>query len=141
VIAYGELSTGIRKGFAAANSDLGTGSSGCNPLYCGSAGDMRNPLAIALGDTSSVIRSGSIISATGRSIVHSFYQQNTQKAYFDGCSTGGQNALMEAQRFPSDYNGILAGAAAFNRTHMHMVGLAVWQDTHATPGRSFSQVK
>jgi len=42
---------------------------------------------------------------------------------------------MEAQRFPGDYNGILAGAAAFNRTHLHMVGLALWQDTHATPGR------
>src|ERR1700730_6774041 len=52
VIAYRELSAGIRKGFAATNSDLGTGSSGCNPLYCGSAGNMGNPLAIALGDPS-----------------------------------------------------------------------------------------
>ena len=43
--------------------------------------------------------------------------------------------LMEAQRFPADYNGILAGDAAFNRTHLHMGGLALWQDTHATPGR------
>src|SRR3979490_72040 len=52
VIAYDELSPGIRKGFATTNSDLGTGSSGCNPLYCGSAGNMGNPLAIALGDPS-----------------------------------------------------------------------------------------
>jgi feruloyl esterase len=42
---------------------------------------------------------------------------------------------MEAQRFPNDYNGILAGAAAFNRTHLHMAGLASWQNTHASPGR------
>jgi feruloyl esterase len=42
---------------------------------------------------------------------------------------------MEAQRFPDDYNGILAGAAAFNRTHLHMAGLAGWQNTHASPGR------
>jgi len=42
---------------------------------------------------------------------------------------------MEAQRFPNDYDGILAGAAAFNRTHLHMAGLASWQDTHASPGR------
>ena len=149
-IAYGELSTGIKQGFAAANSDLGTGSSGCNPLYCGSDGNMGNRLAIAFGDPSTPstglfghperindfgYRAIHLMTLRGKEIVRSFYQQNAQKAYFDGCSTGGQNALMEAQLFPGDYNGILAGAAAFNRTHMHMVGLAVWQDTHATPGR------
>ena len=42
---------------------------------------------------------------------------------------------MEAQRFPNDYDGILAGAAAFNRTHLHMAALAVWQDTHASASR------
>jgi feruloyl esterase len=42
---------------------------------------------------------------------------------------------MEAQRFPNDYDGILAGAAAFNRTHLHMAGLGSWQNTHASPGR------
>src|SRR5260370_42139815 len=42
---------------------------------------------------------------------------------------------MEAQRFTHDYDGILAGAAAFNRTHLHMAGLAGWQNTHASAGR------
>ena len=149
VIAYRELATGIRKGFAAANSDLGTGSSGCNPLYCGSAGNMGNPLAIALGDPSTPstglfghperindfgYRAIHLMTFWGKEIVRSFYQQNAQTAYFDGCSTGGQNALMEAQRFPGDYNGILAGDAAFNRTHLHMAVLALWRDTHATRG-------
>ncbi len=46
----------------------------------------------------------------GKEIANAFYGQNAQKAYFAGCSTGGQNALMEAQRFPDDYDGILAGA-------------------------------
>src|SRR6185369_6872560 len=39
VITYNELAIGIQAGFAATNSDLGTGSSGCNPLFCGSAGN------------------------------------------------------------------------------------------------------
>jgi len=71
----------------------------------------------------------------GKEIANAFYRHGAQTAYFAGCSTGGQNALMEAQRFPEDYNGILAGAAAFNRTHLHMAGLSSWQNTHATPGR------
>jgi feruloyl esterase len=150
IITYNELASGIQQGFAATNSDLGTGSSGCNPLYCGSDGNMGNPLAIAFGDPSSPAtglfghperikdfgyRAIHLMTVRGKEIANAFYGQNAHKAYFAGCSTGGQNALMEAQRFPNDYDGILAGAAAFNRTHLHMAGLASWQDTHASPGR------
>jgi feruloyl esterase len=152
---YGELATGITPlphsafGFATAISDLGTGSSGCNENYCGSAGNMGNPVAIAAGDPATAstglfghperikdfgYRAIHLMTVRGKEIVQHFYQQNAQKAYFAGCSTGGQNALMEAQRFPEDYNGILAGDAAFNRTHLHMAGLALWQVT-PTPDR------
>jgi feruloyl esterase len=152
---YGELATGITPlphsafGFATAISDLGTGSSGCNENYCGSAGNMGNPLAIASGDPAAPstglfghperikdfgYRAIHLMTLRGKEIVRAFYQQNAQKAYFDGCSEGGRNALMEAQRFPEDYNGIIAGDAAFNRTHLHMGGIALWQDT-ATPDR------
>jgi feruloyl esterase len=150
VITYNELAAGIRAGFAATNSDLGTGVSGCSPLYCGSNGNMGNPLAKAFGDPDSPstglfghperikdfgFRAIHLMTLRGKEIANAFYGQNARKAYFAGCSTGGQNALMEAQRFPEDYDGILAGAAAFNRTHLHMAGLAAWQDTHASPGR------
>ncbi|MFY9956132.1 tannase/feruloyl esterase family alpha/beta hydrolase [Bradyrhizobium sp.] len=150
VITYSELASGIQAGFAATNSDLGTGSSGCSPLYCGSAGNMGNPLAIAFGDSASPTtglfghperikdfgqRAIHLMTVRGKQIADAFYQKSHTKAYFAGCSTGGQNALMEAQRFPNDYDGILAGAAAFNRTHIHMVPLAVWQDTHASASR------
>ena len=150
VITYNELALGIQGGFAATNSDLGTGSSGCSPLYCGSDGNMGNPLAIAFGDPASPAtglfghpeqikdfgyRAIHLMTVRGKEIANAFYGQNANRAYFAGCSTGGQNALMEAQRFPNDYDGILAGAAAFNRTHLHMVGLGVWQDTHASASR------
>ena len=150
VITYNELALGIQAGFAATNSDLGTGSSGCSPLYCGSDGNMGNPLAIAFGDPASPAtglfghperikdfgyRAIHLMTVRGKEIANAFYGQNAHRAYFAGCSTGGQNALMEAQRFPNDYDGILAGAAAFNRTHLHMVGLGVWQDTHASASR------
>jgi feruloyl esterase len=137
VITYPELAAGISYGFATANSDLGTGSSGCTPLFCGSA----NPPTTGLFGHPERIkdfgyRATHLMTVRGKEIVQAFYLQKAKTAYFFGCSTGGQNALMEAQRFPDDYNGIIAGAAAFNRTHLHMGGLALWQDTHATPGRS-----
>jgi feruloyl esterase len=150
VITYTELAAGISAGFATTNSDLGTGSSGCNPLFCGSDGNMGNPLAIAFGDPAAAstglfghperikdfgYRAIHLMTVRGKEIGSAFYKQNAHRSYFAGCSTGGQNALMEAQRFPEDYNGILAGAAAFNRTHLHMAGLSTWQNTHATPGR------
>jgi feruloyl esterase len=150
IISYNALASGIQAGFAATNSDLGTGVSGCSPLYCGSDGNMGNPLAIAFGDPSAPstglfghperikdfgYRAIHLMTVRGKQIANAFYQQNARKAYFAGCSTGGQNALMEAQRFPQDYDGILAGAAAFNRTHLHMAGLSLWQDTHASPAR------
>jgi feruloyl esterase len=149
VINYVELSGGIGSGFATANSDLGTGSSGCNPNYCGSAGNMGNPVAIASGDppypTTGLFghperikdfgyRAIHLMTLRGKEVAKAFYQQNAQKAYFFGCSEGGRNGLMEAQRFPADYNGIIAGDAAFNRTHLHMGGVDLWQVTHATPG-------
>jgi feruloyl esterase len=150
VITYNELASGIQAGFASSNSDLGTGSSGCSPLYCGSNGNMGNPLAIAFGDPAAPstglfghperikdfgYRAIHGMTVRGKEIADAFYGHKAHKAYFAGCSTGGQNALMEAQRFPNDYDGILAGAPAFNRTHLHMAGLAGWQDTHASPSR------
>src|SRR5258708_2426025 len=150
VITYSELASGLKAGFASTNSDLGTGSSGCSPLYCGSDGNMGNPLAIAFGDPAAPstglfghperiqdfgYRAIHGMTGRGKEIRNAFYGQKPQRAYFAGCSTGGQNALMEAQRFPNDYDGILAGAPAFNRTHLHMAGLYGWQNTHASPGR------
>ena len=150
IINYAELTSGIQHGFAATNSDLGTGVSGCSPLYCGSDGNMGNPLAIAFGDPAAPstglfghperikdfgYRAIHLMTVRGKQIANAFYGESAHKSYFAGCSTGGQNALMEAQRFPNDYDGILAGAAAFNRTHLHMAGLASWQDTHASASR------
>jgi feruloyl esterase len=149
-ISYSALASGIQGGFVATNSDLGTGVSGCNSLFCGSAGNMGNPLAIAFGDppnpTAGLFghperikdfgyRAIHLMTVRGKEITGAFYQKHEHKAYFSGCSTGGQNALMEAQRFPDDYDGILAGAAAFNRTRLHIAAISNWQNTHASPGR------
>ncbi len=54
-----------------------------------------------------------------------FYGRPPTHSYFDGCSTGGHQAMMEAQRFPADFDGIVAGAPGANRVRLNAAFL--WQ--------------
>src|SRR5207244_1013476 len=65
------------------------------------------------------------MTVAGKAIAAAFYGRPAQHAYFHGCSNGGRQALMEAQRFPADYDGILAGAPANYWTHL--LAQAVWE--------------
>ncbi len=60
-----------------------------------------------------------------KTIIKAFYGEPQQRAYFDSCSDGGREALMEAQRFPEDYDGILAGAPANDWTHLLTGALSI----------------
>jgi hypothetical protein len=53
-----------------------------------------------------------------KAIVRTFYGDGPKHSYFDSCSNGGRQALMEAQRYPADYDGLIAGAPAGSFTHM-----------------------
>ncbi len=60
------------------------------------------------------------MTVAAKKIIRAYYGRDPRLSYFTGCSTGGEQALMEAQRFPDDYDGIIAGAPANNRTRLHM---------------------
>jgi len=51
-----------------------------------------------------------------KAIIRSYYGSNETKSYFSGCSNGGRQAMLEAQRFPDDFDGIIAGAPAYDFT-------------------------
>jgi feruloyl esterase len=53
-----------------------------------------------------------------KALVHAFYGKPSEHSYWIGCSSGGYEGLMEAQRFPADYDGIVAGAPANNWTRL-----------------------
>src|SRR5579883_417450 len=54
-----------------------------------------------------------------KQVLAAFYGSAPRHAYFSGCSTGGHQALMEAQRYPDDFDGIIAGDPGNNRTHLN----------------------
>jgi feruloyl esterase len=56
--------------------------------------------------------------AKAKKIIQAFYRKPAAYSYFNGCSEGGREAMMEAQRYPEDFNGILAGAAALKWTDL-----------------------
>lgn len=57
-------------------------------------------------------------SEAAKKLIHLYYGSPAKYAYFNGCSEGGREAMMEAQRYPKDFNGILAGATAHYWTEL-----------------------
>ncbi|HLH92312.1 MAG TPA: tannase/feruloyl esterase family alpha/beta hydrolase [Xanthobacteraceae bacterium] len=119
-----ELADGINRGFATANTDMGaTGAAGVN-------GDALVGHPEKWKDFG--WRATHLMTEFSKALINAFYGNPPSKSYFAGCSTGGQQALMEVQRFPADYDGVLAGAPAFNRTHLHTVLVSDYRATHRT---------
>jgi len=119
-----ELAAGINNGFATANTDMGT-----SPYSDGISADGLVGHPEKWKDFG--WRSTHLMTLFSKALIQAFYGNAANHSYFAGCSTGGQQSLMEAQRFPTDYDGILAGAPAFNRTHIHTVTISQYKATHA----------
>lgn len=133
-VSLDEIKYGMSLGFAAANSDLGTGLLyKCSTLHCGDhdsgtilAGMYRKPQAIRdFGHLSM-----HLMTLAAKELIAAYYAKPQTYSYFMGCSTGGQNAMMEGLRYPTDYDGIVAGDPANNRTHLHIASAFGYLATH-----------
>ena len=61
-------------------------------------------------------RATHVVTVAARAIISSHYGRPASRAYFRGCSTGGRQGLVSAQRFPGDFDGIIAGAPVLDET-------------------------
>ena len=114
-IDYRSLSQSISQGYAAAATDTGHAASGTDARWA-----LGHPEKI----TDFAYRAIHEMTVVGKAAVKAFYGEAPRHAYFSSCSNGGRQALMEAQRFPEDYDGILAGAPANYWTHL--LASAIW---------------
>lgn len=106
-IPYGSLAWMLQKGYAVATTDMGTApnaDSGVgNPEVWKDFG----------------YRATHCMTIVAKQVIQAYYGKLPVFSYFTGSSTGGQQALQEAQRYPDDYDGILAGVPAHCRTPLH----------------------
>lgn len=79
-------------------------------------------------------RSVHLMTVAAKIILRDYAGRFPVHAYFDGCSTGGQQALSEAQRYPDDYDGIVAGAPGYDRIRLIIGFLWSWAATHDATG-------
>ncbi|MCP5145248.1 MAG: tannase/feruloyl esterase family alpha/beta hydrolase [Gammaproteobacteria bacterium] len=98
VYNYHDLARGVDGGFATITNDSGHKVTEANWMMRGEA---------VLDYTH---RSQHLMNVAGRALIDAFYETGPHHAYFLGCSGGGRQGLKEMQRFPGDYDGIVAGA-------------------------------
>jgi feruloyl esterase len=70
-----------------------------------------------------------------KALVGTYYRTNAAHSYFVGCSRGGGQAMMEAQRYPADFDGIVAGAPAFNWTGIGATMVTIAKALYPDPAR------
>ena len=123
-IYYGQLAGYLKRGFAVAATDAGHQAEGTDATW-------------AYGHPEKVKDFGwraiHVTAERAKQILNAYYGKPADKAYFDACSDGGREALMEAQRFPEDYDGILAGAPANAWSTMLAAGASAMQSLFGDP--------
>ena len=114
-----DMRTTLARGYAAAGNDLGHET----PTFTIDA-------SWAIGHPERVkdfaFRADHVTAEFAKTVIKAYYGRAPELSYFRGCSNGGHEALMEAQKFPGDYDGIIAGAPANSWTHL-MTGF-LWNE-------------
>jgi len=110
----------VNDGYATVGTDTGHQASITDGAWA-----LRNPERLVNFGYLAIHRTAEVAKA----ILRGYYGATETKSYFSGCSNGGRQALMEAQRYPEDFDGIVAGAPAYDFT---AVGAQFIKDTQVS---------
>jgi feruloyl esterase len=121
-IPYPQLAAAIAEGYAAAGTD--TGHVGNNANFMPAHPEKLIDFAY---------RAVHEMAVRGKAVIAAHYGNAPVKAYFNGCSGGGRHALTSAQRYPDDFDGIVAGASSWNSMRMDAARVAMNRIVNRSP--------
>src|SRR6185295_17651617 len=114
VISYPALAGAISAGYAGVSTDTG---------------HVGGTASFAVGHPEKLVdlayRSQHEMAVKAKDIIEAHYGTAAKASYWNGCSQGGRQGLAEAQKYPGDFDGIVAGAAAWNQAELHLGRLAL----------------
>lgn len=118
-ISNGGFTNGLTRGYAAAQTDIG---------HTNADGVGWALIAPGVPHTDRITdyswRAVRLMTTVGKEVVNLYYAQGPQYSYWQGCSLGGRQGMMETQRFPEDYDGVIAGDPVY--THWLMFA-SIWR--------------
>ena len=116
-ITYSDMRAAISRGYASSSTDTGHSSNAATDPW------WRDALAIKDYGYRSIHETA----VRSKAIIQAFYGRAPSLSYFNACSTGGREAFMEAQRYPADYDGIIAGAPVYRVIKLRARHVNTWQ--------------
>jgi hypothetical protein len=130
-IDFNALAGAVARGYAAAATDTGHHAGGTDAAWA-----LNHPEKI----TDFGYRAIHETADAAKGVIFAFYGATPKRSYFNACSNGGRQALMEAERYPADYDGIAAGAPADYWTHLLTTAIYNLQAVSA-PGSAIAASK
>jgi hypothetical protein len=132
-INYAGLADAVTHGYASASTDTGH----AETANTNAAWALHHPEKV----TDFGYRAIHLTAGVAKETIRAYYGEAPRRSYFNSCSNGGRQALMEAQRFPADYDGIVAGAPANYWTHLLATAASGARATLAEPASYISAAK
>lgn len=118
-----DRASALPKGYATIVSDTGHTGGTFNASFVIDAQGKRDTATV----TDFFYRATHDVTATAKQLVRAYYNAEISHAYFDGCSTGGRMAMMEAERYPEDFDGVISGDPAMDyRSNITRLSLQKW---------------